>query len=114
MKLLKLVPDNTNIDFMKWRNLALILSILVTAAAMALVFTRGLNLGVDFVGGQSIRVTFSQPPQLEDLRERVNGLGHGEANLQELGAANVIAIRMPLPEGGEDGGRAGGEPGPQR
>ncbi|HKR25561.1 MAG TPA: protein translocase subunit SecF [Allosphingosinicella sp.] len=101
MKLLKLVPDNTNIDFMKWRNLALILSILVTAAAIALVFTRGLNLGVDFVGGQSIRVTFSQPPALEDLRERVNGLGHGEANLQELGAPNVIAIRMPLPEGGE-------------
>ena len=22
MKLLKLVPDNTNIDFMKWRNIA--------------------------------------------------------------------------------------------
>jgi preprotein translocase subunit SecF len=101
MRLLKLVPDNTNIDFMKWRNLALILSILVTAAAIALVFTRGLNLGVDFVGGQSIRVTFSQPPQLDDLRDRVNGLGHGEANLQELGAPNVIAIRMPLPEGGE-------------
>ena len=76
MRLLKLVPDNTNIDFMRWRNLALILSILVTAAAIALVFTRGLNLGVDFVGGQSVRVTFSQPPNLDDLRDRVNGLGH--------------------------------------
>ena len=76
MRLLKLVPDNTNIDFMKWRNLALILSILVTVAAIALVFTRGLNLGVDFVGGQSVRVTFQQPPNLDELRDRVNGLGH--------------------------------------
>ncbi|MGE0179768.1 MAG: protein translocase subunit SecF [Sphingomonas sp.] len=101
MRLLKLVPDNTNLDFMRWRNLALVLSILVTVAAIALVAVRGLNLGVDFVGGQSIRVTFQQAPNLDDLRDRVNGLGHGEATLQEFGAPNVIAIRMPLPEGGE-------------
>ena len=106
MRLLKLVPDNTNLDFMRWRNWALMLSILVTAAAIALVFTRGLNLGVDFVGGQSVRVTFVQPPNLDDLRERVNGLGHGEANLQEFGSPNVIAIRMPVPEGGGEGAAA--------
>ena len=37
MKLLKLVPDNTNLDFMRWRNLALILSIIATVASLALV-----------------------------------------------------------------------------
>ena len=47
MKLLKLVPDNTNIDFMKWRNVALILSILATVASLVLVGVRGLNLGID-------------------------------------------------------------------
>lgn len=101
MRLLKLVPDNTNIDFMRWRNIALVLSIIVTVAAIALVATRGLNLGVDFIGGQSVRVTFAQAPNLDDLRDRVDGLGHGESTLQEFGAPNVIAIRMPLPEGGE-------------
>lgn len=101
MRLLKLIPDNTNLDFMRWRNLALVLSILVTAASIALVFTRGLNLGVDFVGGQMVRVTFSQPPALDDLRQRVDTVGEGGANLQESGAPNIIAIRMPLPEGGE-------------
>jgi preprotein translocase subunit SecF len=101
MKLLKLVPDNTNIDFMKWRNIALILSIIATAASIVLVFSRGLNWGVDFVGGQSVRVTFSQAPDLDQLRSRVSGLGLGEASLQEFGSPNVIAIRMPLPEGGE-------------
>lgn len=101
MRLLKLVPDNTNIDFMRWRNIALVLSILVTVAAIALVATRGLNLGVDFIGGQSVRVTFAQAPDLDDLRNRVDGLGHGESTLQEFGAPNVIAIRMPLPDGGE-------------
>ncbi|HJR82353.1 MAG TPA: protein translocase subunit SecF, partial [Sphingomicrobium sp.] len=60
MKLLKLVPDNTNIDFMRWRNLALVLSIVVTIASLTLVGIRGLNLGVDFLGGQMIRVTFAK------------------------------------------------------
>ena len=101
MRLLKLVPDNTNIDFMKVRNIALVLSILITAASIALVFTRGLNLGVDFVGGQMVRVTFNQPPQLDDLRDRVGNLGFGDASLQESGSPNTIEIRTPLPEGGE-------------
>jgi preprotein translocase subunit SecF len=101
MRLLKLIPDNTNLDFMRWRNIALMISILVTAASIALVFTRGLNWGVDFVGGQSVRVTFVQPPNLDQLRSRVNGLGLGDASLQEFGSPNVISIRMPVPEGGE-------------
>jgi preprotein translocase subunit SecF len=101
MRLLKLVPDNTNIDFMKWRNIALILSVIVTAAAIALVFTRGLNLGIDFIGGQELRVHFSQPPNLDDLRERVAEVAGEGSSLQEFGGPNVIAIRMPLPEGGE-------------
>jgi len=83
VRLLKLVPDNTNVDFMRWRNWALVISILVTAAAIALVFTRGLNFGVDFVGGQSLRVSFKQPPPIEQLRERVNALEVGDASIQE-------------------------------
>jgi preprotein translocase subunit SecF len=86
---------------MKVRNIALVLSILITAASIALVFTRGLNLGVDFVGGQMVRVTFNQPPQLDDLRDRVGNLGFGDASLQESGSPNTIEIRTPLPEGGE-------------
>ena len=83
MRLLKLVPDNTNIGFMRWRNLALILSILVTAAAMALVFTRGLNFGVDFVGGQSVRVAFVQPPSTEQLEQQIQTLGVGSTTIQQ-------------------------------
>ncbi len=101
MKLLKLVPDNTNVDFMRWRNLALVLSILVTVASLAFVGMRGLNLGVDFVGGQMIRTTFSQPIEVDQLRERVGQLGLGEASIQESGGPTTYQIRLPRPEGGE-------------
>ncbi len=101
MKLLKLVPDNTNFDFMKWRNVALVLSILVTAASIALTAYRGLNLGIDFVGGQVVRATFAQSVSIEDLRNKVEQLNVGEASIQEFGDNKTYQIRLPRPEGPE-------------
>src|SRR5215203_1360237 len=101
MKLLKLVPDNTNVDFMRWRNVALILSIIATIASLALVGIKGLNLGVDFVGGQVVRPTFAQPVNVEELRGRVNNLGIGEGSIQEFGGPRTYQIRLPKPEGGD-------------
>ena len=101
MKLLKLVPDHTNIDFMRWRNIALILSLIATAASIAFTVYRGLNLGVDFVGGQLVRVTFAQPVNVEQLRHQVDGLQLGEAAIQEFGSAKTVQIRLPKPAGGD-------------
>lgn len=99
MKLLKLVPDDTNIDFMKWRNIALILSILASVASLVLVGVRGLNLGIDFVGGQLVRVTFEQPVDIEQLRANVETLNVGDASIQEFGDAKTYQIRLPKPDG---------------
>jgi preprotein translocase subunit SecF len=101
MKLLKLVPDHTNLDFMRWRNLALVLSLLATAASLAFTAYRGLNLGVDFVGGQLIRVTFAQPIDVEQLRGKVDSMHLGEASIQEFGGPKTFQIRLPKPAGGD-------------
>ena len=101
MRLLKLVPDNTNIDFMRWRNLALLISVVVTMASVAIVVVRGLNLGVDFVGGQMVRTTFASPIDVERLRGDVGRLKLGEASIQEFGGPRSYQIRLPKPEGGE-------------
>ncbi|MFC7536453.1 protein translocase subunit SecF [Sphingomonas sp. GCM10030256] len=101
MKLLKLVPDNTNIDFMRWRNIALAISIAATIASLVLVGIRGLNLGIDFVGGQVVRATFAQPVDIEELRGRVGALNVGEASIQEFGDDRTYQIRLPRPDGPE-------------
>ncbi len=101
MKLLKLVPDNTNIDFMRWRTLALVLSLLLTVASLAAVGIRGLNLGIDFVGGQMVRATFSQPIEVDGLRDRVNALNLGDASIQQSGGPNTYQIRLPKAPGGD-------------
>ena len=101
MKLLKLVPDHTNVHFMRWRNLALVLSLVATVASIAFTVYRGLNLGVDFVGGQLIRVTFVQPIDVEQLRGRVDAMHLGEASIQEFGGPKTFQIRLPKPGGGD-------------
>lgn len=101
MRLLKLVPENTNIGFLKWRTLAMAISLLMIAASIGLVAVKGLNLGVDFVGGQMMRVTFKEAPNLDDLRQRVDRLGLGDTTIQQFGGPNEVTIRTPLPAGGE-------------
>jgi preprotein translocase subunit SecF len=104
MKLLKLVPDNTNIRFLRWRVPFYAVSLLLMAASLALVFTKGLNLGVDFVGGQSIRVEFAEKTApVAQVREEIDALGFGEPIIQQVGQPNQITIRMKLPEAAEEG-----------
>ena len=101
MRLLKLVPHSTNIDFMRWRNVALITTLFLSIASIVLVGVRGLNLGVDFVGGQMVRATFTQPIQVDQLREQVDRLGFGESGVQEFGGPQSYQIRLPRAEGGD-------------
>ena len=107
MKLLKLVPDHTNLDFMRWRNLALMLSLIATAASIAFTIYRGLNLGIDFVGGEVVRIEFVHPVPIEDLRARVDRLGVGEATPTALGKDDrTYQIRLPKPAGPESASNA--------
>jgi preprotein translocase subunit SecF len=101
MKLLKLVPDHTNLDFMRWRNVALVVSLIATIASIAFTAYRGLNLGVDFVGGQLIRVSFAQPVDVEQLRGRVDAMHLGEAGVTQFGGPKSFQIRLPKPSGGD-------------
>jgi len=103
MKLLKLVPDHTEIKFLRWRVPFYAVSLLLMAASLTLVFTKGLNLGVDFVGGQMIRVTFERTAEapIAELREDVASLGFGDPIIQRYGQPNEVSIRMKLPEGSD-------------
>ena len=103
MRLLKLVPDDTNIKFLKYRWPFFILSLLLIAASWALVLTKGINYGVDFAGGQEVRLTFEQREEapIPQLRQLVSRLGYGTPVVQEFGEPNQVSIRVRLPEEAE-------------
>ena len=100
MRLLKLVPDDTNIKFLKWRVPFFVVSLALIAASWARVFVNGLNYGVDFAGGQEIRATLvgeAEAP-IAELRDTVGGLESvSNPVIQRFGAPNEVSIRVKLP-----------------
>jgi len=81
---LKLVPDNTSWDFFRWQWLTFGLSTVAAVASVILVFTMGLNFGIDFRGGTTIRTEASQPIDIGTYRTALSGLGLGDVSLTEV------------------------------
>lgn len=104
MPLIKLVPEDTNFKFLKWRLPFYAISLLLIAASWGLVIYKGLNYGVDFAGGQEIRATFVQSEEapVSELRNLVGELGYGEPVIQRFGDPNQVSIRVRLPAEAED------------
>lgn len=102
MRLFKMIPDNTNIPFMRWRFWAVGISVALMIASVAVFFAKGLNYGVDFAGGVMMEVGFSEAAPIDDLRSKVGGLGLGDGNIQEFGAPEIVSIRLPLPESADE------------
>jgi preprotein translocase subunit SecF len=103
MKLLKLVPDDTNIDFVRLRGLAFALTLLLSVLAIGITVYKGLNFGVDFEGGLMIEEKFATPPDLDRVRTVVDAQGLGEASLQQFGDPRTLTIRLPIQQGADEG-----------
>ncbi|KKI19150.1 protein translocase subunit SecF [Sphingomonas sp. ABOLG] len=103
MKLLKLVPDDTNFDFVRLRSWAFGLTLILSVLAIGVTFAKGLNFGVDFEGGLMIEERFASPPDLDKLRSVVDAQGLGEASLQQFGDPRTLTIRLPVQEGADEG-----------
>ena len=56
MPLLRIVPDDTKFDFMRFRRISFPVSALLSIVAIVLFFYPGLNFGIDFIGGTLIEV----------------------------------------------------------
>ena len=75
-----------NIDFMKYRFIALaVTGAVILAGLLNVFFGKGIKLGVDFGGGTLIRVVFKNPTATADIRAELNGAGLGESAIQESG-----------------------------
>jgi preprotein translocase subunit SecF len=103
IRLLRLVPDDTNFDFMRFRHISFPLSAVLSVLAIVLYFNLGLNFGIDFVGGTLMEVrSKSAPADLAGMRTKLNALNFGDVQLQEFGSSNDVLIRIPQQPGGED------------
>ena len=74
MRLLRIVPDDTKFDFMRFRRISFPMSALLSILAISLYFFHGLNFGIDFIGGTLIEVqTKAGPADLAKMRATLGG-----------------------------------------
>ena len=104
---LRLVPDDTKFDFMRFRRISFPISAALSVLAVFLYFYHGLNFGIDFVGGTLMEVQAkSGPADLAQMRTTLNGLHLGEVQLQQFGGPSDVLIRISQQPGGEEAQQA--------
>jgi preprotein translocase subunit SecF len=107
VRLLRIVPDNTKFDFMRFRRISFPISALLSILAISLYFFHGLNFGIDFIGGTLIEVqTKAGPADLGKMRATIRSLQLGDFQLQEFGAPDDVLIRISEQPGGDEAQQA--------
>lgn len=92
------LPNKLNIDFMGKRWFGFSISLLLTLASFGLLFSKGLNLGIDFTGGILMEIHTQQPADLHAMREKLGALELGEVSLQNSGGEQDVLIRIQVSE----------------
>jgi preprotein translocase subunit SecF len=104
---LKLVPDNTNWDFFKYQKVTFGASILAMVLSVVLWLSMGLNFGIDFLGGTTIRTESAVPVDVGAYRAALQTLDLGDVSVSEVfdptfaADQHVAQIRIQALEGEE-------------
>jgi len=96
MEFFKIKKD---IPFMRYAKIFNAISFITFALAVFFLFSRGLNLSVEFTGGTVMEVSYSQPAEVEKIRDSVSTLGFAEVQVQNFGTARDVMIRLPAQKG---------------
>jgi len=82
-------------DFMSKKMITLIFSTILVLASYAILFTKGLNYGIDFAGGTVIQVQYDKAAPIDQMRKLIgaNELFNG-ASISEFGSPDEVVIRV--------------------
>jgi SecD/SecF fusion protein len=102
-RLLKLVPTNTKISFMKLSGITGAISAVACVAALGLYFTMGLNYGIDFDGGSSVELQSRDGAvDLEDINLRLSELNIANARVVQGKNENLAELQIGTQDSGDD------------
>lgn len=91
---MQVIKPNTKIDFLGKKWPAFSFSLILMVLTVVLLFTKGLNFGIDFTGGILIEAEFKEAPDLTKMRHSLKETGIGEISLQTFGKPNNVMIRI--------------------
>lgn len=82
-----------NLPFMKYRKIAMGISLIAIVVSLGALFTKGLNPSVDFTGGLVLQVKFEESVEIGAVRSTLSQMGQGQAIIQALGDRDIL-IRL--------------------
>ncbi len=84
-----------DIPFMRHALIFNVISFVTFLLAVFFLFSRGLNLSVEFTGGTLVEASYEQSADLEQIRGALNGAGYSDISVQNFGSSRDVLIRMP-------------------
>ena len=81
---MRLVPDDTNINFFKYASVTFGGSIVLLIASLVMFLTMGLNFGIDFKGGTTLRTDSATVIDTALYRSTLDGLNLGDVAINEV------------------------------
>jgi preprotein translocase subunit SecF len=107
LRLLRIVPDDTSFDFIRFRRFSFPISALLSILAITLYFTHGLNFGIDFIGGTRMEVqSKTGAVDISQWRSTLAQLGLGDIQMKEFGGPDTVEIKIAQQPGGEQAQQA--------
>jgi preprotein translocase subunit SecF len=91
---MELFPSNSKVDFLGWRKVSIVVSIILMIVSIGLITTRGLNYALDFTGGVLVEAAYEQPVEIAQVREALAKGGFENALVQTLGGTREVSIRL--------------------
>jgi preprotein translocase subunit SecF len=84
-----------DIPFMRHALTFNVISALTFVLAVFFLFSRGLNLGVDFTGGTVLEVSYAQAADIPKIRDAMTQLDFRDVSVQNFGTSRDVMIRLP-------------------
>ncbi len=88
----------TTFPFMHTRRRWYVVSGIAIAASLILLFTRGLNLGIDFTGGVVMEFAYPQTANLSQARDALEKAGFNKVEVSTFGSPSDVQVRLPPQE----------------
>ena len=103
MKYLRLIPSDTNFNFLKFKKIAFVFSSLIILGSLFSLLFNSLNYGIDFKGGILLELRSNNVAlfNIDDLRNKVSSLNAGETSIQKFGKETDFLVRIQKQDGDE-------------
>jgi preprotein translocase subunit SecF len=103
------ILKNPHIDFLRWKWPALAVSAALIISGLAVIFTRGIPMGIEFAGGTAVVAQFEQEVSLDQVRDAVGRAFGGENVVHTFGDPAQHQVMIRVPQVGAETGTALGE-----